>query len=90
VSAGRGTLKRGALLAVGLFVLHAVRRGRLRDRARAIGGAHTGDEPIARVDGPVDHTREVGVPPPSVDDYDDLLDQEGAGSFPASDPSASY
>jgi hypothetical protein len=39
---------------------------------------------------PVDHERTPGVPPPDVDDYDELVDKEGAESFPASDPPSHY
>ena len=38
----------------------------------------------------VDHNRAPGVPPPSNDDYQELLDQELAGSFPASDPPSGW
>jgi hypothetical protein len=42
--------------------------------------------PISGDGEPVDHRRQPGVPPPSTDDYDDIVDIEGAESFPASDP----
>jgi hypothetical protein len=38
----------------------------------------------------VDHDRQPGVPPPSNDDYDELVDIEGAESFPASDPPSGW
>lgn len=48
-------------------------------------------EPLSGIDRAVDHTRVPGVPPSDNDDYlQDLLDFEGAQSFPASDPDAKY
>jgi hypothetical protein len=46
--------------------------------------------PLSGRDEPVDHEREPGVPPPATDDYDDMVDVEGAESFPASDPPSNY
>lgn len=43
-------------------------------------------EPVSGPDRAVDHERQPGVPPPAADDYDDIVDIEGAESFPASDP----
>ncbi|MEO6866647.1 MAG: hypothetical protein ABI200_01345 [Gaiellales bacterium] len=38
----------------------------------------------------VDHKRQAGVPPEHNDDYKELLDIEGAESFPASDPPSGW
>ena len=47
-------------------------------------------EPRSGPDEAVDHERTPGVPPPTVDDYEELLDKEGAESFPASDPPSGW
>jgi hypothetical protein len=39
-----------------------------------------------RIDDPVDHQRQHGVPPADNDDLDDEIDRQIAASFPASDP----
>ena len=45
------------------------------------------DMSLTGTDRPVDHDRVPGVPPSSaLDDFDDIVDIKGAGSFPASDP----
>ena len=46
--------------------------------------------PISGPDRAVDHDRMPGVPPASTTDYQDMVDIEGAGSFPASDPSSGW
>lgn len=78
----------GALVGAGFIVQHWVRVRRTNDEYAfrtpyvTAGMSGTGQA--------VDHDRQPGVPPEHNDDYDELIDQVDAESFPASDPPATW
>lgn len=67
-------------------------RDRMREaqQERARADARPREQSMSGPDRPVDHERTPGVPPPDNDDYDELVDRDGAESFPASDPPSHY
>lgn len=65
-------------------------RQREEQRQRELDRAREDRRELSGPGKPVDHERQPGVPPPSTDDYEDMVDIEGAESFPASDPPSGW
>lgn len=86
-----------AIVGVAIVANEALRRNgidllaRVRHRLGRSGTDTPAPAPARRIrHGAVDHTRQPGVPPEHNLDYQDLLDIELAGSFPASDPPSGW